>query len=81
MPQWIRVCLFLDFGALQGHEVTRSYSVVEYYKNLGSRRVMSDVEPGYLKPLLPSGPPQGGEKFEEIQKDIDQKIMPGLTHW
>ncbi|KAL9606869.1 MAG: hypothetical protein Q9167_008142, partial [Letrouitia subvulpina] len=55
--------------------------IVEYYKNLGSRRVMSDVEPGYLKALLPSGPPEEGEKFEDIQKDIEQKIMPGLTHW
>ena len=42
---------------------------------------MSNVEPGYLKKLLPEGPPQDGESWADIQKDIESKIMPGLTHW
>lgn len=43
--------------------------------------MLSDVEPGYLKKLLPDGPPAEGEKWEDIQADIASKIMPGLTHW
>jgi aromatic-L-amino-acid decarboxylase len=39
------------------------------------------VKPGYLRPLLPSGPPEEGEAWETIQADIDKLIMPGLTHW
>lgn len=46
-----------------------------------TRRVLSNVEPGYLRPLLPSAPPEEGEKWDDIQKDIESKIMPGLTHW
>ena len=46
-----------------------------------TRRVMSEVQPGYLRKLLPPGPPQEGEKWEDIQKDIDATIIPGLTHW
>ena len=42
---------------------------------------MSAVEPGYLKPLLPDGVPQQGEAWEQIQRDIEAKIVPGLTHW
>lgn len=55
--------------------------VANYYDTLPDRRVVSSVEPGYLRKLLPSGPPQEGEKWEDIQKDIESKIMPGLTHW
>ncbi|KAI9681531.1 MAG: hypothetical protein M1817_002815 [Caeruleum heppii] len=55
--------------------------IVDYYDNIEERRVLSNVEPGYLQKLLPHGPPQQGEKWEDIQKDIETKIMPGLTHW
>lgn len=56
-------------------------TVVNYYDTIEDRRVVSNVEPGYLKKLLPSGPPEEGESWADIQKDIETKIMPGLTHW
>ena len=56
-------------------------SVINYYDTIQDRRVVSNVEPGYLKKLLPSGPPQEGEPWLDIQKDIESKIVPGLTHW
>jgi aromatic-L-amino-acid decarboxylase len=55
--------------------------VIDYYKTLPDRRVVSTVEPGYLKPLLPQSAPQDGETWDKIQPDIDRLIMPGLTHW
>jgi aromatic-L-amino-acid decarboxylase len=54
---------------------------VSYYDTIQDRRVVSNVEPGYLKKLLPNGPPEDGEPWADIQKDIESKIMPGLTHW
>lgn len=42
---------------------------------------MSNVKPGYLKKLLPDLPLEDGEAWDEIQKDIEAKIMPGMTHW
>lgn len=56
-------------------------SVVNYFNNLGSRDVVSTVEPGYLRGLLPSEAPQEGEPWADIHKDIEAKIMPGITHW
>ncbi|TGZ82137.1 PLP-dependent transferase [Ascodesmis nigricans] len=55
--------------------------VVKYYENIAEHRVVSKVEPGYLKPLLPDGPPLTGEPWAEIEKDIKDKILPGVTHW
>jgi aromatic-L-amino-acid decarboxylase len=42
---------------------------------------VSSVEPGYLRPLLPSSAPQNGVPWSQIQPDIEKFIMPGLTHW
>ncbi|KAI9778824.1 MAG: hypothetical protein M1835_004835 [Candelina submexicana] len=55
--------------------------IIDYYDTIEKRRVVSNVEPGYLQKLLPDRPPETGEKWEDIQKDIESKIMPGLTHW
>lgn len=55
--------------------------IIQYYDTLPSRPVLSTVTPGYLRPLLPSGPPQTGEAWPAIQADIERVIMPGLTHW
>lgn len=42
---------------------------------------MSQVEPGYLRKLLPTEAPQEGQSWGEIQKDIEDKIVPGISHW
>lgn len=42
---------------------------------------MSTVEPGYLRKLLPDEAPREGEAWTDIQKDIEAKILPGITHW
>ncbi|KAL2153168.1 hypothetical protein VTH82DRAFT_4323 [Thermothelomyces myriococcoides] len=55
--------------------------IINYFENLGSRNVVSTVEPGYLRKLLPNEAPEEGEPWSAIQADIEAKIMPGITHW
>ncbi|KAJ8631403.1 hypothetical protein MRB53_024726 [Persea americana] len=43
--------------------------------------VRSQVEPGYLKKCLPDTAPYNPESMETIMKDIQNHIVPGLTHW
>jgi hypothetical protein len=43
--------------------------------------VTPDVEPGYLRELLPKDAPESGEKWDDIFKDFEKKILPGITHW
>ncbi|XP_066997953.1 aromatic-L-amino-acid decarboxylase [Anabrus simplex] len=55
--------------------------ICNYMDSLGSQRVTPKVEPGYLRKLLPGEAPQQPEDWDTIMKDVDNKIMPGVTHW
>lgn len=57
------------------------YPVLKYYENIQDHSVVSQVEPGYLRAILPTSAPEDGEAWDVICKDIDTKIVPGLTHW
>uniref|UniRef100_A0A0K0FBH7 MIP05841p (inferred by orthology to a D. melanogaster protein) n=1 Tax=Strongyloides venezuelensis TaxID=75913 RepID=A0A0K0FBH7_STRVS len=55
--------------------------LVNYIKNIEQRRVVPDIEPGYLRDLIPKQPPQIAESYEHVMKDFENFIMPGVTHW
>ena len=55
--------------------------IADYYNNIESFPVLSQVEPGELRKNLPQDPPQVGEKFNNILEDMNDKIIPGITHW
>lgn len=55
--------------------------ICQYMDNIKSRRVYPTVEPGYLKELLPKEAPQKPEDWNDIMRDVEEKIMPGITHW
>ena len=42
------------------------------------RRVTPDVEPGYLQQLLPDEAPLNGEDWDQVMRDVEEKIMPGV---
>ncbi|KAL7737718.1 hypothetical protein ACLKA6_006111 [Drosophila palustris] len=55
--------------------------ICNYLETLGERRVTPSVEPGYLRHLLPSEAPHEPEDWDQIMLDVEDKIMPGVTHW
>lgn len=55
--------------------------IANYLEQIESRQVFPDVEPGYLRPMIPDSAPEEGETYEEIMKDVERVIMPGVTHW
>ncbi|KDR12158.1 Aromatic-L-amino-acid decarboxylase, partial [Zootermopsis nevadensis] len=55
--------------------------ICSYMDTLDSRRVTPSVEPGYLRELLPTEAPQEPEDWDTIMADVENKIMPGVTHW
>jgi aromatic-L-amino-acid decarboxylase len=55
--------------------------LIEYHRKVDQFPVQSQVPPGHIRDLLPAEPPQKGEPFEDILQDVDEIIVPGLTHW
>uniref|UniRef100_A0A8C9YY09 Aromatic-L-amino-acid decarboxylase n=1 Tax=Sander lucioperca TaxID=283035 RepID=A0A8C9YY09_SANLU len=55
--------------------------VANYLENIEQRPVYPDVEPGYLRSLIPTEAPLEPDNYDDIIKDVDRVIMPGVTHW
>ena len=53
--------------------------IADYLENIRDRRVFPDVKPGYMKALVPDSAPEDGEKWENIFKDVEGVIMPGVS--
>ncbi|KAG9510440.1 Tyrosine decarboxylase [Fragariocoptes setiger] len=54
----------------------------DFADTIGKRRVTPlNIEPGYLRSLLPVAAPLDGEPFPEIMQDFEKHIMRGITHW
>jgi aromatic-L-amino-acid decarboxylase len=55
--------------------------IAEYREGIAGRPVLSKVEPGEVAAKLPAGPPVQGDSLEGILEDLDEIVMPGITHW
>ncbi len=55
--------------------------IADYRQGLAQLPVRSPLEPGAVRRQLPAAPPKTPESFEQIFKDLDNIIMPGLSHW
>lgn len=55
--------------------------VARYMEQIESFPVLAQVTPGQVRAQLPAYPPESGEPFERILADIDEVLMPGITHW
>src|SRR4051794_18474562 len=55
--------------------------VAAYRRRAGELPVAARVEPGAIRAALPASPPEHGEPFEAMLRDLDELIVPGLTHW
>ncbi|KAG5301927.1 aromatic-L-amino acid decarboxylase [Histoplasma ohiense] len=55
--------------------------IIQHFNAISSKPVVPSIEPGYLRPLVPTSAPNHPEPWSKIQPDIESKIMPGLTQW
>jgi aromatic-L-amino-acid decarboxylase len=55
--------------------------IADYFERVESLPVLSQVQPGEIRAALPLEPPLHGEAFEDILRDVEQIILPGVTHW
>lgn len=52
-----------------------------YFENIEKYPVLPKIRPGDIKSKLPNDPPKIGEQFDQIISDLDEIILPGITHW
>jgi aromatic-L-amino-acid decarboxylase len=43
--------------------------------------VLAQVHPGEIRARLPVAPPDGPEPFADVLRDLDEVLLPGITHW
>lgn len=55
--------------------------IADYRARVADLPVMVQTEPGEVRSQLPSAPPESGESFDGIFRDLEQIIVPGLSHW
>src|SRR5437867_888428 len=55
--------------------------IARYLENVEQFPVLSQVAPGDIRRRLPANPPETGEAFDRMLRDLDEVILPGITHW
>jgi aromatic-L-amino-acid decarboxylase len=52
-----------------------------YLERVGDFPVLAQVQPGDIRARLPASPPERGEPFADVLRDLDEVLLPGITHW
>jgi aromatic-L-amino-acid/L-tryptophan decarboxylase len=55
--------------------------VAGYLDRVGELPVLARVEPGDVRARLPASAPERGEPFAAVLRDLDEVLLPGVTHW
>src|SRR6266550_603390 len=55
--------------------------VADYLERIRELPVNAQVEPGEIRSALPASPPDKGEPFENVLRDLDDVLLRGITHW
>ncbi len=63
----------------QGHKVIDW--IADYMANPERYPVLSRMQPGDLRNVLPPTAPETGEPFEKSLEDFEKLVVPGVTHW
>ncbi|MDQ6815870.1 MAG: aminotransferase class V-fold PLP-dependent enzyme [Actinomycetota bacterium] len=52
-----------------------------YLERVRELPVLAQVAPGEIRSRLPSRAPERPEPFSNVLKDLDEILLPGITHW
>jgi aromatic-L-amino-acid decarboxylase len=52
-----------------------------YLERVSELPVLAQVSPGDIRERLPDAAPEEGEPFAAVLRDLDEVLLPGVTHW
>jgi aromatic-L-amino-acid decarboxylase len=55
--------------------------IADYRTTVADRPVMARTAPGEIRAKLPAEAPEAPESFGAIIRDLDEIILPGISHW
>jgi aromatic-L-amino-acid decarboxylase len=55
--------------------------VADYWENIRDHLPTPDVQPGFMRKLVPDEAPEDPEPWENIFGDLDKVVIKGNTHW
>lgn len=55
--------------------------IADYQTRVASLPVLARVAPGGVRGRLPALPPEVPAPFDAVLRDLDELILPGITHW
>lgn len=55
--------------------------IADYFQNIDQYPVLSPVKPGDIERQFASTAGESGRTYEDLLRDFDTKILPGITHW
>jgi aromatic-L-amino-acid/L-tryptophan decarboxylase len=55
--------------------------VARYLERVGELPVLAQVSPGEVRASFDPSPPEQGEQFDTVLRELEHKLVPGLTHW
>ncbi|HEY2296590.1 MAG TPA: pyridoxal-dependent decarboxylase [Jatrophihabitans sp.] len=55
--------------------------IADYYERIESFPVLSPATPGSTRAALSEAPPERGTSFEVLLRQMDEVVLPGITHW
>jgi aromatic-L-amino-acid/L-tryptophan decarboxylase len=55
--------------------------VARYLERVGELPVLAQVSPGEVRASFDPSPPEQGEPFETVLRELEDRLVPGLTHW
>src|SRR3954465_11605380 len=55
--------------------------VAGYLDRVRELPVLAQVKPGEVAPQPPAAPPEVAEPFSAVLRDLDEVLLPGITHW
>jgi aromatic-L-amino-acid/L-tryptophan decarboxylase len=55
--------------------------IADYLEGVGDLPVRATITPGAIRDALPATPPEAPEPFGDALRDLDEILLPGITHW
>jgi aromatic-L-amino-acid decarboxylase len=71
----------MELEAFRRHGHATVDWVADYLARVEQYPVLSRAQPGEIRARLPAHPPRQGEDFESMLRDLDEIVLPGITHW